>query len=73
VGSRAGSPGTRAATAEWRQIFREAWRFERDHLYGKNLHGADWNLVRQMYEPMLDDVVHRSDLAHLLVLLGGES
>ena len=28
--------------AEWRQIFNEAWRIERDYLYVANMHGADW-------------------------------
>jgi tricorn protease len=58
--------------AEWHQIFREAWRYQRDYLYVKNLHGADWDRIWQTYGPMVDDVVHRSDLNHLLVLIGGE-
>ena len=58
--------------AEWRQIFREAWRFERDYLYVPNHHGADWDKVYTMYEPWLADLGHRSDLTYLLDLLGGE-
>jgi tricorn protease len=58
--------------AEWRQIFREAWRFERDYLYVPNHHGADWDKVWTMYEPWLASVGHRSDLTYLLDVLGGE-
>ena len=58
--------------AEWRQIFREAWRFERDYLYVPNHHGADWEKVYTMYEPWLASVGHRSDLLYMLDLLGGE-
>ena len=28
--------------AEWAQIFREAWRINRDYFYDPNMHGADW-------------------------------
>ncbi|MEP7325131.1 MAG: PDZ domain-containing protein [Gemmatimonadota bacterium] len=58
--------------AEWRQIWHEAWRFERDYLYVPNLNGADWNAVDQMYSPWLESVGHRADLTYLLDLLGGE-
>lgn len=57
---------------EWKQIFREAWRFQRDYLYVKNIHGADWNKVYEMYSPLVEYVSHRSDLTYLLDILGGE-
>ena len=58
--------------AEWRQMFREAWRFQRDYLYVENAHGADWDAVWQMYEPWLEHVAHRSDFTYLLRNLAGE-
>ncbi|HEX9755590.1 MAG TPA: protease, partial [Gemmatimonadales bacterium] len=58
--------------SEWQQIFREAWRYQRDYLYVTNLHGADWNRTWAMYEPMMAHVAHRSDLSHLLTMVGGE-
>jgi len=58
--------------AEWAQIFREGWRFQRDYLYVPNVHGADWNRIWEMYSPMVAHIAHRSDLSHLLRLLGGE-
>ncbi len=57
---------------EWRQMFREAWRYQRDFLYVPNVHGADWKKVYDMYAPLVDHVKHRSDLTHLLDVLGGE-
>lgn len=58
--------------AEWKQIFRDAWRFQRDYLYVPNVHGADWKKVYDMYSPLVEHVSHRSDLTYLLDILGGE-
>lgn len=57
---------------EWRQLFREAWRYQRDFLYVENVHGADWPAVHDMYEPWIDHVGHRSDMNYLLDVLAGE-
>ena len=27
---------------EWRQMFVEAWRLERDYFYDRGMHGVDW-------------------------------
>ena len=58
---------------EWAQIFREAWRYQRDFFYVENLHGADWDWVWEAYSPWVDSVAHRDDLVHLLDILGGET
>jgi tricorn protease len=58
--------------AEWRQIFDEAWHYQRDFFYDPNLHGADWNAVRERYAPLLPYVRHRSDLNYLLDQVNGE-
>ncbi len=57
---------------EWKQMFREAWRYQRDFLYVPNIHGADWKKVYEMYSPLVNHVRHRTDLTHLLDVLGGE-
>lgn len=57
---------------EWKQIFDEAWRIERDFFYAPNLHGADWTAVRARYEPLVPYVKHRTDLTYILDMLGGE-
>ena len=58
--------------AEWRQIFREGWRFQRDFLYVDNVHGAPWDEVYKWYSPWIDHVHHRADLNYVIDILGGE-
>lgn len=58
--------------AEWRQMFRESWRLERDFFYVPNYHGVNWDNVYKMYEPWLAYVGHRSDLTNLLDIMQGE-
>lgn len=53
--------------AEWRQIFDETWRMERDYFYDANMHGLDWQAVRKKYEALLPHVATRADLNDLLV------
>lgn len=57
---------------EWKQIFTEAWRYERDYFYDPALHGRDWNEVWTYYSPMIPYIRHRADLTYLLDQLGGE-
>ena len=59
-------------TAEWKQIFREAWRLQRDYFYVANYHGADWEATYRAYEPWLAHVGHRDDLNTLLDIMQGE-
>ena len=59
-------------TAEWEQLFEEAWRLYRDYLYVNNHHGLDWDNIRTLYEPWLDDVRHRADLNYLIANMIGE-
>jgi tricorn protease len=58
--------------AEWRQIFEEAWRIERDFFYAPNLHGADWPAVHARYAPLVSYVRSREDLRYVLDQVGGE-
>jgi tricorn protease len=58
--------------AEWRQMFREAWRFQRDYLYVDNFQGADWEAVWNRYAPWLDHVAHRAEFNYLLQNMAGE-
>jgi tricorn protease len=51
---------------EWRQIFFEVWRQNRDWFYAPNMHGYDWAKIRDDYLKWLPYVNHRSDLNYLL-------
>lgn len=51
---------------EWRQVFVDAWRIERDFFYVDNMHGVDWEGVRDHYLKMLDDCVSRSDVGYVI-------
>lgn len=57
---------------EWKQIYREGWRYQRDFLYVDNVHGAPWDKVYEWYEPWLEHVRHRSELNYIIDILGGE-
>jgi tricorn protease len=57
---------------EYKQIFREGWRNQRDYLYVPNMHGADWTKMEEMYGEMLPHVNHRADLNYLLDNMGAE-
>ena len=58
--------------AEWKQMFVESWRINRDFFYDPNMHGLDWNAVRKTYEAWLPDVRHRSDLNYVIGEMLGE-
>jgi tricorn protease len=51
---------------EWNQIFDEAWRINRDYFYAPNMHGADWNAMRQKYSVFLPHLAVRSDLNRVI-------
>jgi tricorn protease len=58
--------------AEWRQIFADAWRMERDFFYDPQLHGVDWTGMRERYGKLLDDCVTRWDVNYVLGEMLGE-
>jgi tricorn protease len=64
--STAGLMVDRVPTQEWEQIFNEVWRRYRDFFYAPNMHGYDWEALRQQYKPWLKDVAHRSDLNYVI-------
>lgn len=57
---------------EWRQMFIEAWRLERDYFYDRNMHGLDWPAVRDRYLPLVDRVTDRAELSDILAQMVGE-
>jgi tricorn protease len=62
----AGLTTTRIPAAEWREIFAEVWRRYRDYFYVENMHGYDWQKLREKYEPLLGFVGSRADLNYVI-------
>lgn len=58
--------------AEWKQMYREVWRIERDFFYDPGLHGLDWRASEQKYAPYLESVASRGDLNYLFEEMLGE-
>ncbi len=51
---------------EWKQIFSDVWRLERDMFYDKNMHGVDWNEMKKQYGALIDNAVTRGDVNYVL-------
>lgn len=52
--------------AEWRQIFTDAWRLQRDYFYDPALHGVDWKGMRERYGTLLNDCITRWDVNYVI-------
>ncbi len=57
---------------EWRQMYREAWRLQRDHFWTPDLSQIDWLEVYERYLPLLDRVASRSEFSDLIWEMQGE-
>jgi tricorn protease len=58
--------------AEWRQIYHETWRIERDFLYDPNIHGLSIPKIEAKYKPYLDGLASRSEFSYLSIEMLGE-
>src|SRR5262249_36565109 len=52
--------------AEWKEIFEEAWRINRDFFYDPSMHGADWPAMKAKYEVFLPHVNNSGDLYRVI-------
>ena len=59
-------------TAEWHQMYREAWRLQRDFFWTEDMSGVDWEQVYQRYLPLLDRVATRGEFSDLMWEMQGE-
>lgn len=57
---------------EWSNIFREAWRVNRDYFYDPGMHGVDWNAMKEKYKVFLPHLSCRSDLYNVMVWMCSE-
>ena len=53
--------------AEWKQMYHETWRIQRDFLYDPHTHGLSIPKAEAKYKPYLDHLSSRSDFTYLSV------
>lgn len=58
--------------AEYKQMFGQVWRYQRDQFYDPGMMGVDWDAIGKKYEAMLDNVGDRSDLDYIFGQMIGE-
>lgn len=59
-------------TAEWEQIYKEAWRQFKEFFYAPNMNGLDWDAVGKKYGQEVPYVKNRNDLNFLIGEMIGE-
>ena len=59
-------------TLEWKQMYSDAWRIQREFFYDPNLHGLDLDAAIKRYEPYLASVQSRRDLNYVFADMMGE-
>jgi tricorn protease len=57
---------------EWKQMYHDAWRLQREFFYDPNLHGLDLAATIKRYEPYLESIMSRRDLTYLFADMMGE-
>jgi tricorn protease len=58
--------------AEWEQMYREAWRLQRDHFWTEDMSGIDWQAIYQRYLPLLKRIATRAEFSDLMWEMQGE-
>lgn len=57
---------------EWKQMYREAWRLQREFFWSEDMSGIDWKHVYERYLPQLERVATRSEFSDLMWEMQGE-
>ena len=58
--------------SEWKQMFREAWRLQREHFWVQDMSGIDWDRVYKRYAPLVERIGTRGELSDLIWEMQGE-
>jgi tricorn protease len=58
--------------SEWKQMFAEAWRLQRDYFWTQDMSGINWQEVYERYAPLVERVGSRSELSDLFWEMHGE-
>ena len=51
---------------EWKEIFNEVWRQERDYFFEPSMNGVDWPKIRDQYAQLLPYVADRYSLTYIM-------
>ena len=57
---------------EWKQMFSEAWRLQRDYFWAEDMTGVDWREVHDRYLSLIDRISTRSEFSDLMWEMQGE-
>jgi tricorn protease len=57
---------------EFRGMFLDSWRLERDYFYDRHMNGIDWPAMRERYLPLVDRVTDRNELNDVIAQMVSE-
>jgi tricorn protease len=57
---------------EWKEIFNEVWRQERDYFFEPSMNGVDWQKTKDRYAQLLPYVADRYSLTYIMGEMIGE-
>ena len=58
--------------AEWKQMFREAWRLQKYHFWTEDMSNINWDKVFERYYPLVERVGSRGEFSDLVWEMQGE-
>ncbi len=58
--------------AEWKQMFDEVWRQQKDYFFEPAMNGVNWETEKQKYAPLVPYIGDRYDLTYILGEMIGE-
>ncbi len=58
--------------SEWEQMYREAWRLQRDQFWSENMSQVDWQTVYHRYFALIERVSTRGEFSDLMWEMQGE-
>lgn len=60
------------SAAERRQVFEEGWRVMKYRFYDPDMHGVNWNAMKDVYQPLLGNVADTAELHDVMMRMIGE-
>ena len=59
-------------STEWRQMYREAWRLQRDQFWTPDMSSIDWKKIFSRYDTLIGRLASRSEFSDLMWEMQGE-